>query len=53
MFIRMVTFCELRVCKRCGTVFSIQVGSTKISNCPQCESTEFEIIEEDKELVQE
>ena len=49
----MVTFSDLRACKTCGNVFSSLVGNERISDCPQCESTEFEIIEEDKELVQE
>lgn len=49
----MVTLSDLRACKTCGNVFSIQAGVTKISNCPQCDRTNFDIIEEEKELVQE
>ena len=49
----MVTFSELRVCKVCGNVFSTRAGVAKISNCPQCDRTDFDTIEEDKELVQE
>ena len=49
----LATFSELRACKTCGNVFSIRVGDNKILNCPQCRKTDFEDIEEDKELVQE
>jgi predicted Zn-ribbon and HTH transcriptional regulator len=49
----MVTFSELRACKTCGNVFSTRIGVAKISNCPQCDRTDLDIIEEDKELVQE
>jgi predicted Zn-ribbon and HTH transcriptional regulator len=49
----MVTFSELRACKTCGNVFSTRIGVSKISNCPQCDRTDLDIIEEDKELVQE
>ena len=49
----MVSLSELRACRVCGNVFSTLVGDTKISNCPQCDRTDLEIIEEDKELDQE
>jgi len=49
----MVSFSELRACKSCGTVFSNRVGDVKISQCPHCQSTHFDVIEEDKELEQE
>jgi predicted Zn-ribbon and HTH transcriptional regulator len=49
----MVSLSELRACKVCGNVFSTLVGGIKISNCPQCDRSDLEIIEEDKELVQE
>ena len=49
----MVSLSELRACRLCGNVFSTRVNGEKISNCPQCDRTDLEPIEEDKELVQE
>jgi len=49
----MVTFSELRACKSCGSVFSNIAGSKKISKCPHCQSENFDVVENDKELEQE
>ena len=49
----MVSLSDLRACRLCGNVFSTLVGGEKISNCPQCDRTDLESIEEEKELVQE
>lgn len=44
----MVTFSELPSCKSYGRVFSNIAGSKKISKCPQYQSENFDIIEDDR-----
>ncbi len=40
----MVHLDDLRVCKRCGNVFSKKAGVTNILECPQCKETSFESV---------